>query len=212
LGDSEEGVGVFGRSRNAIGVWGRSRQRTAVRAEAQTEEGTGIWATGGVGASDRSGYAGFFEGRVHVDGDFEVTGSKGFKIDHPLDPDNRYLNHFSVESPDTKTIYDGTSYLDEGGAAVVELPEWFEALNSDFRYQLTPIGAAAPALHIAEEVSNNRFRIGGGAPRMKVSWQVTGARKDIAARSDPITVEEEKPAKERDRHLTPEPNDDAMSS
>jgi hypothetical protein len=31
---------------------------------------------------------------------------------------------------------------------------WFGALNKDFRYQLTAIGAPGPNLHIAEEISD----------------------------------------------------------
>jgi hypothetical protein len=91
-----------------------------------------------------------------------TKGGGGFKIDHPLDPTNKHLWHSFVESPDMKNIYDGVTILDERGEAVVELPDWFEALNRDFRYQLTAICGAAPNLHIAEEVAGNRFRIAGG--------------------------------------------------
>ena len=98
-----------------------------------------------------------------------VTGtlSKGggsFKIDHPLDPENQYLYHSFVESPDMMNVYNGNVVLDEGGEATVELPEWFEALNRDFRYQLTCIGGFAP-VYIAEEIAGNRFRIAGGTGR-----------------------------------------------
>jgi hypothetical protein len=57
---------------------------------------------------------------------------KFFKIDHPLDPVQKYLYHSSVESSDSKNIYDGVIILDSNGEAVVALPEWFEALNRDF--------------------------------------------------------------------------------
>jgi len=85
-----------------------------------------------------------------------------------------------------------------------ELPEWFQELNQDFRYQLTAIGSPAPQLHIAEEVSENRFRIAGGEARIKVSWQVTGVRKDRWAQANPIEVEEEKTEEEQGRYLHPE--------
>ena len=75
-------------------------------------------------------------------------------------------------------IYNGNITTDQNGLATVELPNYFEALNRDFRYQLTSIGGPAPNLHIAREVSNNRFNIAGGISKMKVSWQVTGIRKD----------------------------------
>ncbi|HZS45939.1 MAG TPA: hypothetical protein VFC63_12620, partial [Blastocatellia bacterium] len=50
-----------------------------------------------------------------------------FKIDHPLEPDKKYLYHSFVESPDMKNIYDGVVVLDRRGQAVVTLPDWFEA-------------------------------------------------------------------------------------
>ena len=135
--------------------------------------------------------------RFNISDDLNVGGSLskaggGFKIDHPLDPENKYLWHSFVESPDMKNVYDGVVELDSAGEAEVELPEWFEALNRDFRYQLTPVAAPAPNLHVSQEVSSNRFYIAGGAPKMKVSWQVTGIRQDDYANTHRIPIEEAK--------------------
>jgi roadblock/LC7 domain-containing protein len=153
-------------------------------------------------ADDGGGYAGYFDGLLHAS---SVTSSvKAFKIDHPLDPENSYLYHSSVESPEMKNVYDGVAYLDGSGEAWVELPEWFEALNRDFRYQLTAIGAPGPDLYIADKISGNRFRIAGGRPGMEVSWQVTGIRHDPAADAHRIQVEVTKPERERGKYLDPE--------
>jgi len=103
-----------------------------------------------------------------------------------------------------KNIYDGVAVLDESGTAVVTLPDWFEALNRDFRYQLTAIGAAAPNLHVAQEVADGQFAIAGGQPGQKVSWQVTGIRHDAWADAHRIPVEEVKPQDERGRFIHPE--------
>jgi hypothetical protein len=84
------------------------------------------------------------------------------------------------------------------------LPDWFGALNQEFRYQLTAIGAPGPNLYVAEEIANNRFKIAGGKPGMKVSWQVTGIRHDVWAEAHRIQVEVEKPATEQGTYLTPE--------
>ena len=89
-------------------------------------------------------------------------------------------------------VYNGNVVLDKNGEGTVELPDWFEALNRDFRYQLTAIGEPGPNLYIVEEVSDNRFRISGGRMGMKVSWQVTGIRQDSHANANRIPVEEEK--------------------
>jgi hypothetical protein len=94
--------------------------------------------------------------------------------------------------------------LDDTGAATVELPAWFEALNRDLTYQLTPIGGAAPSLHIAGELLDNRFQIAGGAPGSKVSWRVSGIRQDAWALAHPLEVEPNKPAEEQGAYPHPE--------
>jgi len=126
-----------------------------------------------------------------------------FKIDHPLDPENKYLYHSFVESPDMMNIYNGIVTLGKDGSAEVTLPDWFEALNREFRYQLTCIGGFAP-VYVAKKVNGNRFKIAGGKPGMEVSWQLTGVRKDAYAETHRIQVEEMKPIAERGSYLHPE--------
>jgi hypothetical protein len=177
LADGAGGTGVIGEAENgnlAIGVWGISS----------------------------SGVAGQFSGNVNVTGSLSKAGGS-FKIDHPADPANKYLYHSFVESPDMKNIYDGITNLDAQGEAVVQLPGWFGVLNKEFRYQLTCIGGFAPVF-IAEEISENRFKIAGGKPGMKISWMVTGIRQDAWANAHRIPVEEEKPTQERGYYLHPE--------
>jgi hypothetical protein len=161
------------------------------------------------------GWAGSFDGDVIVTG-FIYKGGGAFKIDHPLDPENKYLSHSFVESPEMKNIYDGVVVLDETGTATVSLPDWFEALNRDFRYQLTPIGAAFVP-YIAEEIAGNQFRIAGGVPGKKVSWMVTGIRQDAFANAHPLQVEELKPDAAVGTYLHPEafgvtPGSNAMAT
>ena len=140
---------------------------------------------------------------MKVSGNLSKSGGS-FKIDHPLDPANKYLSHSFVESPDMKNIYDGVATLDGNGEAVVELPAWFDALNKDFRYQLTAIGAPGPDLYIAQKISGNRFTIAGGVSGLEVSWQVTGTRQDAWANAHRIPVEEAKPVAEQGTYLHPE--------
>jgi hypothetical protein len=120
-----------------------------------------------------------------------------------VDPANKYLFHSFVESPDMMNIYNGNAVLDANGEGVVGLPEWFGALNRDFRYQLTCIGGFAP-VYVAEEISNNQFKIAGGKLGMKISWQVTGIRQDAWANPHRIPVEVEKSEHERGYYIHPE--------
>lgn len=195
-GINDEGHGVQGQSNRHVGTEGTSNSGTAVYAESQT--GVGVW-----GVSDQGPYAGFFQGAVRVTGPLQKAGG-GFVIDHPAEPAERYLHHSFVESSERKNVYDGVVTLDARGEAVVELPPWFEALNGETRYQLTPIGAPSPNLHVAAEIQRGHFQVAGGKPGQKVCWQVTGVRKDAWARANPLDVEEAKPDEERGHYLHPE--------
>ncbi len=127
-----------------------------------------------------------------------------FKIDDPIDPANKYLSHSFVESPDMMNIYNGTVVLDEKGEATVTMPDWFDALNRSFQYQLTAVGAPGPGIYVAEKVHDNTFKIAGGAPGLEISWQVTGVRHDAWAVAHPTPVEQAKPANEQGYYLHPE--------
>jgi hypothetical protein len=149
-----------------------------------------------------NGYAGLFVGRVRVTGHLSKSGG-GFTVDHPADPENQYLSHSFVESPEMLNVYSGTVTSGKDGRARVELPSYFEALNRDFRYQLTVIGEFARAV-VSEEIEDNRFTIRTDAPAVKVCWQVTGVRKDAWAEANRIEAEHRKPETERGKYLHPE--------
>jgi hypothetical protein len=156
----------------------------------------------GIDVSAGSGLAGNFTGNLNVTGSI-TAGVKDFKIDHPLDPGNKYLVHASVESSEMMNIYTGNVTTDADGNAAVRLPEWFEALNSDFRYQLTVIGQFAQAI-VGREIQNHEFSIRTNAPNVKVSWQVTAVRHDAFAKAHPLVVEEEKDARLKGFYIHPD--------
>jgi hypothetical protein len=187
---TETGTALVGRGLNSYGI--------GVYAEETSGGGYALLTQG------LSGYAwaGWFDGDVNVNGNLSKSGGS-FKIDDPLDPANKYLYHSFVESPDMKDMYDGVVTTDESGEAMIQLPDWFQALNDGFRYQLTPIGEFAQAM-VEREVENNEFVIKTDKPFVKVSWQVTGTRQDAWAKAHRIPVEVEKPEDERGYYLHPE--------
>jgi len=138
-----------------------------------------------------------------VAGNLDVQGTKHFKIDHPLDPEHKYLLHASVESSEVLNLYSGNAITDSKGEAVITLPEWFEALNSDLRYQLTVVGTFAQAI-VYQKIKQNRFTIKTTLPNVEVSWQVTGVRSDAAMRKAPFKAEQNKPDRERGSYLDPQ--------
>ncbi len=218
-GITDDGIAVYGKYVQAIdngiggkfeggymGVWGIAEtqggnfEHVGVRARA-SGGGTynyGILASASGGIS----YSGYFMGDVEVEGTLTAD-TKMFKIDHPLDPANKYLMHACVESDEMKNVYDGVVVLDGRGEARVTMPDWFEALNGEFRYQLTCIGSHAP-VYVAEEISGGTFGIAGGIPGMKVSWQVTGVRLDPYALAHRADVVQDKPPIEVGTYRHPE--------
>ncbi|HEY0701464.1 MAG TPA: hypothetical protein VGD60_01735 [Candidatus Acidoferrales bacterium] len=148
-------------------------------------------------------------GSAQINADLNVSGmlTKGggsFKIDDPIAPSEKYLSHSFVESPDMKNIYDGIVVTNARGFATIQMPGWFDALNRDFRYQLTVVGGTFAQALVASEIKNGKFTIRTSKPRVKISWQVTGIRHDAWANAHRIPTEEEKPANEQGTYLHPE--------
>jgi hypothetical protein len=200
---SSQGYGVYGissaTSGSPFGVFGTAASNAGaagVKGLSSATSGT-FYGVLGEASSNDNGFAVYAMGRTGA------TGTKNFQIDHPLDPANKYLNHFSAEGPQPYLMYRGNVELDGNGEAVVQLPAYFEAINRDFHYQLTPIGAPA-MLYVAEKVHGNQFRIAGGQPGMEVSWTVTGVRSDAFVEAYPMADETDKPAAVRGTYLSPE--------
>jgi hypothetical protein len=195
-------VGVYGEGEEAgvVGVDnGRTSRGVGVRGSTRSKASTNYAI---YGEAEGDAFAGYFDGKVQINGTLSKSAGS-FKIDHPLDPQNKYLSHSFVESPDMMNVYNGNVTTDAQGKATVTLPAYFEALNRDFRYQLTVVGLFAQAI-VEQEVKGNQFRIATDKPNVKVSWQVTGIRQDAYAKANPIVVEEDKPAEERGSYLQPE--------
>jgi hypothetical protein len=205
-GSSPNGNGVYGSSPNGVGVYGYSTSNDAVQGHGGGYlSGVAGFGTNGFGIYGEStnSYAGYFAGNVTVTG----TLSKGagmFKIDHPLDPASKYLQHSFVESPDMLDVYNGNAVTDDKGFATVTLPRYFQALNRSFRYQLTIVGTRGWNARVVKEIAHNRFSIQSDQPQVKVSWQVTGIRHDRYADSHRINVVVPKSGADEGRYLHPE--------
>ena len=214
------GIGVAGTSRTVADLSSITRQTGVVgvsdhatgtgvygQSNANNSQTTGVWgqSTYGVAVygSSSNGYAAFWDGAVGQNGPVTMA-SAAVRLDHPEDPEERYLDLPFTASGERSVVLDGTVQLDETGAAEVRLPGWFARITENYRYQLTAIGAPAPALHVARELSTDTFSVAGGAPGQKVSWHITGSRRDAWAVAHPFTTEPAKPEAERGTLLHPE--------
>jgi hypothetical protein len=201
--------GVYGTSSTNHGVGGFSTSGAGVLGESGFIGVQG--ATGGTTSNDQGvrgiatapdAWAGYFDGKAGARNGF-FGPFHAMQVDHPTDPANRTLSHAAVQSSDMMNVYSGNVTTDANGKATVTLPDYFEALNTDFRYQLTVIGTFAQAI-VSEEIADNQFTIRTDQPSVKVSWQVIGIRNDRWAAQNRLQVEEWKPAADRGRYLHPE--------
>lgn len=183
---------AYQNSGNGFGVVGRALENG----------GTGYGVYGSAGENGIANWAGYFSGDVNVTGTV-FSPVKIARIDHPLDPENRYLQQTGVQSPDMINVYTGNVTTNQTGDAVVSLPDYFMAVNSDFRYQLTVVGQFAQAI-VSNEIENNRFSIKSDKPNVKVSWQVTGIRQDRFSQAHRVVVEAAKSTHEVGKYLHPE--------
>lgn len=204
---STQGVGLFAAasatSGPSIALWVHSDS---------ADGGYGLYSTGGrrnyiekkvgIGTIPTTGMSEMLKvaGDVAFTGNLSVTGNVSkaggtFKIDHPLDPANKYLYHSFVESPDMMNIYNGVVTTDTEGYAVVTMPDYFEAANADFRYQLTVIDEATPdifTVRVSQKMRGNTFVIKTFPGNLEVSWQVTGIRNDAWAKANRVKPEVDK--------------------
>ncbi|GIV14945.1 MAG: hypothetical protein KatS3mg022_0380 [Armatimonadota bacterium] len=196
-GTGWSGIGVWGsQDGSGFGVLGTSTSGTGVYGFATATSGANYGVYGQ--SNSPSGYGVYSAGR------FGASGTKAFQIDHPLSPENAFLNHYSAEGSEPYNIYRGNVVLDARGEAWVLLPDYFEAINRDPSYHLTAIGAPMPNLHVAVEIQNNRFKIAGGVPGKKVSWEVKAVRNDRWVQEYGYQTEQPKPAEYRGKYLNPE--------
>jgi hypothetical protein len=115
---------------------------------------------------------------VYANGNMGASGTKPFMIDHPMDPEKKFLKHFAMESPEVLNAYRGNVVLDANGEAVVQLPDYFLSINKEFSYVLTPVGAPT-VVYVKREIDGNgTFVVAGGNSGQKISWCVYADRND----------------------------------
>lgn len=166
---------------------------------------TNASAAGVYGTSVRGGgqdWAGWFEGNLRVVGSITAD-VKPFTIDHPDDPANKYLTHYSIEAPEALNVYSGSITTDAKGDAVVVLPEYFQSANKDFLYQLTCINQFAQAI-VTQKIQDNRFRVKTDKPNVELNWVVYATRNDASYNLLKKPAVRDKEPENRGKYLLPQ--------
>ncbi len=133
-------------------------------------------------------------GNLTVVQSLKVSGTKAFVIPHPLDPENKYLTHCTLEGPENAVFYRGEAELSEG-RTTIQLPDYFEALTrkENRTVLITPKfeGDSQISMLAASEVDDGKFdvkMIDRKNPSQKFYWEVKAVRADIGI----LEVEEQK--------------------
>jgi hypothetical protein len=204
------GHGVHGENTNAgHGVYGTSNGFAGVYGISMPNGGYGVMGVGNIGVYATTGGSGGIYGLYVSQGEAYVSGyltkaGGGYRIDHPADPDNKFLNHCFVESPEMLNLYRGRATFDAKGEAIVSLPSYFDVANESPEYILTPLGASMPGMFIAQEIVNGLFKVSGGIAGKSFSWQVSAARADKWAKANHPGVEIEKKLEDKGLFMHPE--------
>lgn len=208
--DSDSGTGVFGFLPDTgfttnYAVYGLSNSasgRGVYGFASGTNAGYSPYGVRGYCSTSSGGFA------VYAAGDMGASGLKPFRIDHPLDPENKYLLHYATESPFPQNFYSGNIVTDGKGYAWIELPDYFEEINRNFKYQLTVVDESDSDQFIwakvVHKIQQNRFCIRTNLPRVEVSWRVEADRNDLRVRFNRPTDVREKSPVEQGKYQHPE--------
>ncbi|HMS53820.1 MAG TPA: hypothetical protein PKA27_00335 [Fimbriimonadaceae bacterium] len=205
LANSPNAIAIYGDSSSTTGFTfggyfvSRSPDGQAVHGAATASSGLTYGVVGEVNSA--SGYGVYFLGRL------AGSGTKLFRIDHPLDPLNKYLLHYCAEGPQPMNAYSGTVITDDKGYATVELPDYYESINKDPRIQLTVLDESdSTEFVLVKAVSRpekGEFRVRTSQPGITVFWRVDAVRNDAFVQKHGAPVEEIKTGSEKGRYQQP---------
>ena len=113
---------------------------------------------------------------------------KYFRIDHPLDPQNKNLTHGCLEGPEHGVYYRGNGTL-VNGTATITLPTYYNALtmNNTYTVMLTSKGNTTFDLSY-DSFNETAFIVYGSVQTGEFDWLVQATRGDV----DPLEVETDK--------------------
>ncbi|MET0163511.1 MAG: hypothetical protein ABW318_00730 [Vicinamibacterales bacterium] len=206
-GDSNRGIGVEGRSTLKAGVRGSSNSshgvhgtgtwgvfgegRLGVRGDGDLgvfgfglKEGVGVWGgSRGIGVlgstGSKSGFAGFFQGDVFIQGNLTKTGL-GSCVAVPF-RDGSLRRLYSIDSPESWFEDFGEARLAKGKAEVTIDPGFAAVVRGAYHVFITPYGDSN-GLYVSHRTSK-RFVVreqNGGTSTLAFSYRIVAKRKDIA--------------------------------
>ncbi|MFE5518404.1 hypothetical protein ACFQ9Q_11865 [Streptomyces virginiae] len=177
--DGGDGDGVLGT--------GRGQYFAGVEGTSNTVGGNGVIATAhngtqayGLWARSDSGYAARFDGKVYINGDFQVTGTKGAVV---RAADGTYRGMFAVEAPESWFEDFGFGRLVDGRADVLLDPQFAELVREEGPYHvfLTEYGAGG-GLFVTDRTSGG-FAVRAAsedAGDREFGYRVVARRKGVA--------------------------------
>lgn len=170
-------------AKQAARAWRDGIDRLVIRSNGYVGIGDGF-----SGAAERLHVQGNIrsDGNVQAAGDVIAKGAKKFAIAHPTRA-GKVLTHAAIEGPEVAVYYRGEAQLD-AGRAVIELPEYFEALTQ--KRQRTVIltnvdgfDCLAVQRQAEMQVKGGKFVVVSNHPdsTQRFTWEVKALRADVDA-------------------------------
>ena len=113
-----------------------------------------------------------------ITSEISYSSTKTFVINHPVNED-KYLVHACLEGPEAGVYYRGKAEITDNESLVVNLPEYVDALASEFTVQVSTVydGVVKDNNLLTSEVKDNSFTVYGS--NRTFFWHVHGKREEV---------------------------------
>lgn len=187
FGQSGSNTGIYGYSTGGNGVLGFSANRSGVLGISSTlqgvygltDRGIGVYGEATVRAipsRPTDGYAGYFLGRVFIDGDFTALGTKSAAIPTAK---QELARVYCVEGTEAWLEDRGVATLERGGKRIEVDPEFASTING-FEVTITGYNSQNPLVVVDKDASGFRvIELNNSNSSASFSYNIWGKRKDI---------------------------------
>ncbi len=127
---------------------------------------------------------GYFTGTVTAQKFTDEGGGYDFFMPNPANPKKEMLRHWAIETDGLRTLYVGRGKTNGKGKTIIEMPEWFEALNdiNTCEYYLTSLNGLCGLAVNKKMDRKGMFEVVSNIPNQEFSWQVIVVRGDKKGR------------------------------
>jgi hypothetical protein len=105
--------------------------------------------------------------------------AKTFVIDHPKDPENKYLVHGCLEGPESGVYYRGTAKVTDNHSTIVALPDYVPGWAKNFTVTVTAIYDGKVKMYATSKVDDSLGQFTVYGENGEFNWIAVGQRAEI---------------------------------